>query len=227
MYFSRITFNPLVDYQSLAETLCRDTYREHQALWSLFDDNPDVTRDFLYRQVQENGRIKYYVLSKRIPVDKSGMWLVDTPKPYCPKLVEGQKLFFMLRVNPVITVTSADGKKHRHDAIMHEKKRVGFQELPKNRRPALPDLIQDCGIHWLAVRSENNGFSFSKNAVIADGYRQHQSRAKKQKAAIRYSTLDFQGALTVTDPERFNTALLSGIGKSKAFGCGLMLVRKI
>lgn len=226
MYFSRITFNPLMDNQSLAETLCQDTYREHQALWTLFDTNPDATRDFLYRQVLENGRIKYYVLSERMPCDKSGMWLVDTPKPYSPCLKESQKLFFMLRVNPIITVTSADGKKQRHDAVMHEKKRIGFQELPKNKRPLLQQLVQDCGIRWLQARAENNGFAFSPDAVIADGYQQHQSRAKKQKAAIRYSTLDFQGNLTVTDPERFNNALLSGIGKSKAFGCGLMLVRR-
>lgn len=227
MYFSRIMFNPLVDQQSLAETLCRDTYREHQALWNLFDDNPDAKRDFLYRQVIENGRIKYYVLSERLPADKSGMWFVDMPKPYSPRLIEGQKLFFMLRVNPIITVTSSDGKKQRHDAVMHEKKRIGFQEMPKHERPPMQKLVQECGIQWLLARSENNGFSFSTDAVIADGYQQHQSRAKRQKADIRYSTLDFRGTLTVTDPKRFKTALLRGIGKSKAFGCGLLLVRRI
>ena len=39
-------------------------------------------------------------------------------------------------------------------------------------------------------------------------------------------TLDFGGILTVVDPERFIEALYQGVGSAKAFGCGLMLVRR-
>jgi CRISPR system Cascade subunit CasE len=31
----------------------------------------------------------------------------------------------------------------------------------------------------------------------------------------------------VTDPERFTAALVNGIGKARAFGCGLMLIRRV
>lgn len=227
MYFSRITFNPLVDHRHLAETLCRDTYREHQALWQLFDSDPDASRDFLYRQVFEQGRIKYYVLSQRKPVDKSGMWLVDLPKLYEPNLSEGQSLAFMLRANPIITVTTPDGKKQRHDVVMHEQKRIGYKHMSKNGRPLLQQLIQDSCIKWLDARTASHGFTFEPGAVTADGYQQHESVAKNKKKSIRYSTVDFQGTLTVTDAELFRKTLLDGIGKSKAFGCGLMLVRRI
>jgi CRISPR system Cascade subunit CasE len=43
---------------------------------------------------------------------------------------------------------------------------------------------------------------------------------------IRYSTIDFQGVLNVTDSEKFQAVLFKGIGKAKAFGCGLMLVKR-
>jgi len=46
-------------------------------------------------------------------------------------------------------------------------------------------------------------------------------------ATFPTSTVDFQGILTVTDPELFRKALYEGLGKSKAFGCGLMLVRRV
>lgn len=227
MYFSRLTFNPLVSPQQLAQTLLQDTYREHQALWQLFDTDPDATRDFLYRQVIEQGRIKYYVLSERMPVDKSGMWLVDTPKPYDPKLVEGQRLFFTLRANPVVTVATAEGKKLRHDVVMNAKKQMGFDALSPADRPPLQQVVQDSCVPWLQARAEANGFSIEPELVAVDGYQQYESFAKQQKRPVRYSTVDFQGILTVTDPERFRTVLFSGIGKSKAFGCGLLLVRRV
>lgn len=226
MFFSRLTFNPLVNAQQLAQTLLQDTYREHQALWQLFDTDPDASRDFLYRQVIENGRIKYYVLSERQPVDRSGMWLVDTPKRYDPKLVKGQKLFFTLRANPVVTVVTTEGKKLRHDVVMNTKKQMGFDTLPPVDRPLLQQLIQDSCMPWLQARAESNGFSIEPDQVVVDGYQQHESFAKQQKRSVRYSTVDFQGILTVTDPERFRKALFSGIGKAKAFGCGLLLVKR-
>ena len=170
MYFSRITFNPWVDHQQLAQTLMQDTYREHQALWQLFDSDPDANRDFLYRQVLENGRVKYYVLSQRMPTDKSGMWLIDPPKPYAPQLSEGQRLFFTLRANPVITVSSPDGKKQRHDVVMHEKKRIGFDQLPANEKPSLQHLVQSSCIQWLQARTESNGFVIDPVQVTVDAY---------------------------------------------------------
>ena len=226
MYFSRITLNPAVDHQQLARTLCGNSYREHQVLWQLFDSDPDAERDFLYRQVIENGRIKYYVLSRRIPVDKTGIWHIDSPKVYDPQLSEGQKLFFMLRVNPVVTVTTESGRKQRHDVVMQEKKRSGYKNLPEKERPPLQELVQQSSIKWLTARMDTNGFTFESQQVVVDGYQQHRSRVNRQQHLIRYSTVDFQGILTVTNSGLFRKALFSGIGKSKAFGCGLLLIKK-
>jgi CRISPR system Cascade subunit CasE len=39
--------------------------------------------------------------------------------------------------------------------------------------------------------------------------------------------LDFEGRLKIVDADRFKQALFEGIGSAKAFGCGLMLVRRI
>ena len=226
MYLNRITLNPQSDHQQLAKVLSEDSYREHQILWTLFGGEPDKERDFLYRRVFEHGRIKYYILSERIPVDKSGVWQVDPPKVYKPKLSRDQNLYFMLRVNPVITLTAPDGKKRRHDIVMHQKTLIDYKQMPKQERPSIQQIVQKSCIEWLSVRADKNGFTFKTNEVIADGYRQHHSRSKKSNKYIRYSTVDFQGLLTITDPERFKLALFNGIGKSKAFGCGLILIRR-
>lgn len=250
MYFSRITFNPLVDQQQLAQTLCQDAYREHQALWQLFDSDPEASRDFLYRQVIENGRTKYYLLSKRAPIDQSNLWSVDThSRPFDPKFSEGQRLYFTLRANPVVThktkrdnreaylqkraqrdvkdKTKLTSKRVRHDVVMEEKRRLGYQELPKSERPPEHQIVQQACSEWLSTRSERLGFGFESQSVIADGYQKRIGRSRKHQKTIRFSTVDFHGVLTVIDPEKFKQALLDGIGRSKAFGCGLLLVRRI
>jgi len=63
--------------------------------------------------------------------------------------------------------------------------------------------------------------------VRVDGYQQQSGRKKSSNKAIRHSTLDFTGTLSVVEPEKFIQALYKGIGPAKAFGCGLMLVRRI
>ena len=41
-----------------------------------------------------------------------------------------------------------------------------------------------------------------------------------------FGVLDLRGRLTVRSPEVFVEALLAGFGRAKAYGCGLMLVRR-
>jgi hypothetical protein len=48
-----------------------------------------------------------------------------------------------------------------------------------------------------------------------------------KRGQLRFSTVDLTGELVVTDAERFATTLASGIGRAKAFGCGLLLVRPL
>ena len=43
---------------------------------------------------------------------------------------------------------------------------------------------------------------------------------------MSYSTLDFEGILTVRDPDSFLAAIARGFGAAKSYGCGLMLIRR-
>ena len=70
---------------------------------------------------------------------------------------------------------------------------------------------------------------YTTNATIhcklqVDAYK--QSKAGKRDHNIRFSAVDFAGELIVSNPELFQIALLNGIGHAKAFGCGLLLVRR-
>jgi CRISPR system Cascade subunit CasE len=61
---------------------------------------------------------------------------------------------------------------------------------------------------------------------VMDGYDRVAMPRQNGGAAV-FGVLDMSGALEVTDPERFLTKLAQGFGRGKAFGCGLMLIRRV
>ena len=185
----------------------------------------------------------YYVVSARKPQSFSDAWQVQS-RDYDPQLREGQHLAFELRANPVVA-HKVNGISRRADVLMHEKKRL-LKERGLKRwsdwldtdeaKPALYELVQARCLDWLEQRTEQLGFRLLtrelhdrehgarvEKSVRIDGYTQHQSARKD----IRFSTVDFVGELEVTNALAFRKTLLNGIGHSKAFGCGLLLVRRL
>ncbi len=220
MYFSKITLKPTANRAEYAQTVCNNTYKEHQVLWKLFNDNPDAKRDFIYRYEPQQNTPAYYIVSERKPVDNDYLWDIQS-KAYEPVLVSGLQFAFMLRVNPVVTKNG-----QRHDVVMHEKRRIDYKNMDKNKRPTTQELVEKAGREWLLKRSETGGFSFDDSSVRIDGYQPNTSGRKRGKKEIRYNTMDFRGILTVTDAEKFSNTLMQGLGKAKAFGCGFMLIRR-
>jgi CRISPR system Cascade subunit CasE len=222
MYFSRIRLKSGLRPRDLERLARGNAYDDHQYLWKLFAKDVEK-RDFIYRREDQNGFPCFFVVSQRPPEDREGVWEIDGPKKYEPRLVVGQKLAFSLRVNPVkAKKTTEDAKRSkRHDVVMEAKKTT-----PKDQWDSIPALIEKTGLTWLSTRAEKHGFSPVDKAVRVDGYRQHRL-FKGGHGVIRFSTLDFNGLLTVTDTSQFMQALFNGIGPAKGFGCGLMLIRKI
>ena len=87
------------------------------------------------------------------------------------------------------------------------------------------------GRAWLADQGARNGFRLPLNAagepvLRVDGYDQVRVTRGRGQKAIRFSVLDLEGMLEVVAPDSFLEALARGFGKAKAFGCGLMLIRR-
>lgn len=242
MYFSRVRVSP-VHLQQFAKLFEYNHYQLHQLLWKLFQDKPDDKRDFLFRQDSDRqGLPVFYLLSKYPPNNADDSFIIET-KPYHPQLRVDDTLDFSLRANPVEQTSQArtaeenavlreqrrakglrekdilPQKRVHHDVVMHLKKSLGGKE---RRLYTQAELEQKAGEKWLQERAEINGFRLL--SVTAQGYQQHHFK----KRQIKISTLDYDGVLQVTDPVLFVTkALFQGIGRSKAFGCGLLMIRKI
>jgi len=225
MYMSKIKLQPDASenkdfWQSLG-----NTYQIHNLLWSLFADDPERKRDFLYRYEKSENLPTFYCVSERIPEDGSGVWQIES-KRYEPVLKIEQRLSFSLCANPIRTKRDDDKKQHRHDVVMNGKNQLKEEGTPREKWPSEAEIVQKHGFEWLARKGEQYGFRVREQEVRADGYRQERFYKAKGKHQVNISTIDFTGLLTVTDPELFKDALYGGIGPAKGFGCGLMMVRR-
>ena len=223
MFFSRIQLDSTrTSLRDLARTGSEEGYRIHQAIWRLFSRSGSEQRDFLYRRDPRPGLPLFYTVSSREPDNTGGPWGIES-KRYAPRLNSGDRLAFVLTVNPVVSRRDTENRQHRHDVVMDLKRTYS-----KKERPPMAHLAREAGLSWLAARAENLGFGFDRESVLVGGYRQHRLFKGKSKHPIRFSTLDIDGVITVTEPETFvEKALLRGIGPAKGFGCGLMLVRRV
>lgn len=222
-YFSRIRPQPGRTADPGVWRATADAYRLKQSIWGLFPHEPDHERDFLFRFDQGSNGPLVYLLSDREPYDHTGLWRIET-KAYQPVLKHGDRLFFNLRANPVVTKKREDGRRVRHDVVM-EAKHANKSEN-SNAPPVQAELVSRAGIKWLLERTGKYGFTIEPANLHADNYTQHDLKKTNNGHPIHLSTIDFEGLLTVTTPDCFLDMLYTGIGPAKAFGCGLMLIRR-
>lgn len=241
MYFSVIT--PEDDLlRQAAHELMQGPYTEHKWLWQFFPSEKDQKRDFIYRrhEVDVSGKHevvkvpRFYVVSPRAPVAFGAAWRVDS-REYAPRLQQGQRLSFELRANPVISKKDAAGKSRRHDVVIDAKQKLliekGFPPEAKwkawkeeDKRPSLYEVATPACLGWLDRRAAAAGFRVISAEV--DAYQQVKERKTNEQGDIQLSTVDFSGELIVEDPALFQVTLFHGLGHAKAFGCGLLLIKR-
>lgn len=235
-YFSRVLMPAGLWLHDPALKRVDPLYRDHQLIWKLFPDDPEHPRDFLFRA--ETGfnatgpasASVYYLVSARPPQ----AWHADVQlltKPYAPKLQAGELVQFSLRANPTLSCASAHGVRgKRHDVLMHAKTQARAQGLSAD---AIPARVAQAAADWLQQRAAQWGLQLDAPSLQLDPYRQHRLYSKGRE--IRFSSVDYQGLAEVTDPHRLAAVLTGqpptlpggGLGHAQAFGCGLLLVKRL
>lgn len=182
---------------NIQRQLSRDFYSQHQLLWQLFREHE--CRAFVYRSLPDG----FLVVSEVEPTDSGQTWEIES-KPYHPKLSVGLRCRFLLTANPTV---KREGK--RHDVYMDAKKK-GVD----------PDTA---ALEWLARQGGTHGFVIV--AARADSYCQNHIRRARRE--IRFSSLEYRGVLEVTDVDLITPILHTGLGRAKAFGCGLLMLSRL
>jgi len=224
MYLSKVTLLKSAHTASeLAKFGSNGVYTSHQMLWKLFTDEDE--RNFLFREEMGPGGLPhYFVLSHAAPQKVPTLFDVRS-KEFRPKLTAGQRLAFKLRVNPTVCITDKAGKSKRHDVLMHAKSLT--KEKATQSAPEIKVAMEQAAQAWIADerRLANWGIQLDFLPEV-ERYTQHRSQ-KKSGRQIQFSSVDFQGCLTVDDPELFIKQYEAGFGRAKALGCGLMLIRPL
>jgi CRISPR system Cascade subunit CasE len=223
LFLSRIRLREDPSVTTLAPILF-DTAGRHRSeasrrlMWTLFADHPDRTRDFLWR---EDDARRFYVLSSRPPEDRHALFTVET-KAFEPALSVGDRLMFSLRANATVSRPRGDKRAGKRDDVVM----AALSVVPKGERAgARQEIVHREGLAWLRRQGNAAGFEFDEREVAVDGYEPLAIRGAGDNA-LRLSVIEFDGVLTVREPDAFMARLAGGFGRGKAFGLGLMLVRR-
>ena len=219
LYLSRLTLNRYAPSRALSGLLDpadADTRTDvsHRLIWTLFGDDHDRSRDFLWRS---DGRGRFYTLSARAPI-ANDLFSPPETKAFDPDLRAGDQLSFVLRANATRDKRQGQGRSTRVDVVMDL-----LHDLPQaersNKRLA---LAGDAATEWMTRQGATKGFTL-KHLAVEDYNVQRIPRGRK---TATLGVLELSGVIELTEPAVFLTAMASGFGRAKGWGCGLMLIRR-
>jgi CRISPR system Cascade subunit CasE len=198
-----------LDHQARAEVL----------LYIVGPDRPDLTH-----LVEQAGWPAAAAADPRTPG-----WQTRPYTPFLDKLSTGDHWAFRLTANPVHTIrrTPDEPRKitahltpvHQTAWLTDRQERSGFRILEKaDDKRLLPSGTTHQGKHEhhgdryeLTIRNHNNR-SFDKRRTDDD----------RKSKPVTLVAVTFDGRLEVTDPAALRRTLTQGIGRAKAYGCGLI-----
>jgi CRISPR system Cascade subunit CasE len=194
----------------------RNPYDIHRQLWRLFPGEERETRasgeqdrqGFLFRvEEQGTGRpARLLVQSRRAPIRTEGLLLLGS-REIQPAPSAEQRLAFVLTANPVKTITDAER---------------GAKPDKQSGKCRVPLIKEDEQRDWLTRK-----LATAATLESADILPRAPLYFRKGKRAGKLVTCTFEGVLRVDEPNTLTSLLESGVGPAKAFGCGLLLVRRL
>jgi CRISPR system Cascade subunit CasE len=131
----------------------------------------------------------------------------------------GSRFGFELRVRPTIRITT-DGKTRERDVFLAALSQIG------------PDEQLDRGTvytQWLRTKFKAGGAELTRAEIsrfqMNRALRRNRAEDVAKLRELRGPDVTFNGDLVVADPEAFHAMLSRGVGRHRAFGFGMLLLR--
>lgn len=199
----------------MAWDVARNPYEYHRQLWRLFPGDPAEPRrsadeprhGFLFRveDCRPGCPVRLLLQSRRRPESAAGVHLIGVREVH-PRPLRDQRLVFSLTANPIKTIVDAERD---------------LKPGKKSAKCRVPLISQDDQLGWLRRK-----LAVGANVETAGVHPHPPVFFRRGNRVGKIVTVTFEGLLRVTDPGAFVALLESGVGPAKAFGCGLMLVRR-
>lgn len=224
MYLSRFRINGV---RRGARHLLQSPQRMHAAVLSAFPPLDAGTERVLWRVDQTAHDVTLYIVGPRRPdlshlVEQAGWpttetWQTASYGGFLDRLVAGQRFTFRLTANPVhairkpsedIESTGRDGRRGRvtaHVSAHHQEQW----------------LLERSSRHGFLVDTDERGPRLRISRRTSVTFRRGGSDGTRGRE-VSIAQAQFDGVLEVTDPDTLRSALTEGIGRAKAYGCGLL-----
>lgn len=185
---------------------------EKRMLWRI--DNL-VNSLYIITQSRQKPDFTHIVEQYGWPAAKQ-QWLTKEYEPFLERLQAGQTWQFRLRANPVRSVLKTRTEEHRGQLRPY-----GNEDSQKK---------------WLQEKGVLHGFRFLTNGDIPQNLEVVQKEIKefdrfdpaaKECKKVTISMVTFEGILVVENREKLTAAMVNGIGRAKAYGCGLLTLARL
>ena len=211
-YLSRMRLHPR---RRGTTELLANPWKMHAAVMSCFppEFTDESTNRVLWRIDRSEHSISLYMVSRDKPSfthlqeqagwENQPSWDTARYDPLLNRIRTGATYRFRLTANPSKTIRTEAG----------ERKQAGLLSAADQTK-------------WLTERAEKNGFSVSDPESSDSPAFQITSkgllRFNRGRRTVTLARAQYDGVLTVTDPDQLRRALVDGIGRAKGFGMGLL-----
>lgn len=192
-------------------------YTAHQMIANWFGDRSD--RGYLFRADAFDGRnATLMVLSEHEPPlederpNQFGDVIELRTRPYSLNVKEGDLLDLDLRMN----ATRTDGQ---------TRKRADVWMAVWEKDPDTPRSPEDVYREYLARKLD--GAATIREMVLRNRRFVDASRGFMKDRQPKFVAADVAAVIEVNDPAKLHDLMRKGVGRAKAFGCGLMFVGPI
>lgn len=224
MYLSRVFLNP---QRRATRDWLTSPQQLHAAVLAGFAEQSPVNRP-LWRADRGQHRLELFVVSADRPdlihLVEHGGWSTHPPDVadygrFLDEIEAGRRYVFRLKANPVRStkdgvapgvrgrVVNVGSRSNQEEWLLSRARSLGF---------AVPEDPAD-------IRAASGEILARKNLVVTGRETLKFGKlASGERLSITLATAQFDGVLEVTEPAALRQALCQGIGRAKAYGCGLM-----
>jgi len=223
MFLSKVTLNMR---HRMTYRLASDLYAQHRFVMSAFPDLRVTDREnegaqdqqgVLYRlETDRQAECMFFLVQSRVEADWNrtrelhrDVLCSDQSKEDRRLFATGERYRFRLRASPTVCRVNRDA-----EGIRKASKRLGLYREQEQR-------------DWLARIGERGGFEIRPEAVLItpqgkrEGYKPTPG-GRRPHDLVTCFMVDFDSTLFITDASLFSTAVHEGVGRGKAWGCGLL-----
>ncbi|WP_349343549.1 type I-E CRISPR-associated protein Cas6/Cse3/CasE [Marinobacter sp. MMG032] len=196
-----------LDRKAVKELRITDPYSLHRVVYSLYDD----VRSDKEKQGSTASGILFAdqggdVLNRKV------LLLADRPPANCLEGGYGEVQ------SKAVPDDFLDYERYRFQVVVNPTRRDSAT------RKLLPVKGRDAIKAWFCERAEKSwGFQVSPDHLQVDQVNIQRFK-DKAKNPVTIAQASLQGELQVIDPEQFKTSFRLGIGRARAFGCGLLQI---